>query len=93
MDQQTYLPVEMQLYISMMFLGLPDDIHEDKPSFSQLKKTHYGPTKRPMDGRTDRPSYRDARTHLKKGKGKGGKINKRFLIAKKSDLERTFAMT
>ena len=32
-DQQTYLPVEMQFYISVMFLGLPDDIHEEKPSF------------------------------------------------------------
>ncbi len=32
-DQQTYLPVEMQIYISVMFLGLPDDIHEEKPSF------------------------------------------------------------
>ena len=30
-DQQTYLPEEMQFYISMMFLGLPDDIHEEKP--------------------------------------------------------------
>ena len=26
-DQQKYLPIEMQLYISVMFLGLPDDIH------------------------------------------------------------------
>ena len=35
MDQQTYLPIEMQFYISVMFLGLPDDIHEEKPSFLQ----------------------------------------------------------
>ena len=52
-----------------MFLGLPDDIHEEKPSFLQSKKTHYGPTDQrtdgPTDQRTDRPSYRDARTHLK----------------------------
>ena len=27
MDQQKYLPIEMQFYISVMFLGLPDDIH------------------------------------------------------------------
>ena len=38
MDQQTYLPVEMQFYISVMFLGLPDDMHEEKPSFLELKK-------------------------------------------------------
>ena len=53
-DQQSYLPVEMQLYISVMFLGLPDDIHEEKSSFLQSKKTHYGPTDRPTDGPTDR---------------------------------------
>ena len=28
----------MQFYISMMFLGLSDDIHEEKPSFLQFKK-------------------------------------------------------
>ena len=32
--------------------------------FCSLKKTHYGPTNRPMDGPTERASYRDARTHL-----------------------------
>ena len=26
-DQQIYLPVEMQFYISVMLLGLPDDLH------------------------------------------------------------------
>ena len=56
----------MQFYISVMFLGLPDDINEEKPSFLESKKTHYGPTDGPADQRTDRPSYRDARTHLKK---------------------------
>ena len=71
-DQQTYLPEEMQFYISMMFLGLPDDIHEEKPSFLQSKKNALrtdgrtdGRTDQPTDRRTDRPSYRDARTHLK----------------------------
>ena len=39
-----------------MLLVLPDDIHEEKPSFLQSKKTYYGPT----DGRTDRRT--DART-------------------------------
>ena len=53
-DQQTYLPVEMQFYISVMFLGLPDDIHDEKPSFLQFeKKTHYGPTDQRTDGLTD----------------------------------------
>ena len=63
----------MQFYISMMFLGLPDDIHEEKPLFLQFKKNALptdrptdGRTDRPTDRRTDRPSYRDARTHLKK---------------------------
>ena len=56
MDQQSYLPVEMHFYISVMFLALPDDIHEEKPSFLQSKKNAL---------RTDGPSYRDARTHLK----------------------------
>ena len=36
-DQQTYLPVEMQFYISVMFLELPDDIHEEK-HFLQYRK-------------------------------------------------------
>ena len=57
----------------MMFLGLPDDIHEEKPLFLQFKKKRITdqPTDRRTDGRTDgrtdRPSYRDARTHLKIG--------------------------
>ena len=58
--------------IFVMFLGLPDDIHEEKPSFWQFKKNALrtdGRTDRRTDGRTDRrtdrPSYRDARTHLK----------------------------
>ncbi len=55
----------MQFYISVMFLGLPDDIHEEIPSFLEFKKNAL-PTNRRTDGRTDRPSYRDARTHLKK---------------------------
>ncbi len=35
-NQQTYLPVEMQFYISVIFLGLPDEIFEEKPSFSDF---------------------------------------------------------
>ena len=59
----------MQFYISVMLLGLPDDIHEEKPSFLQFKKKRITdrPTDGRTDGRTDRPSYRDARTHLKIG--------------------------
>ena len=59
-----------------MFLGLPDDIYEEKPSFLHSKKNALrtdGRTDGPTDGRTDRPSYRDARTHLKMiGSGVGG---------------------
>ena len=46
-----------------MLLGLPDDIHEEKPSFLQFKKKRI--TDGPTDRRTDGPSYRDARTYLK----------------------------
>ena len=28
-DQHAYFPIEMQFYISVMFLGLPDEIHEE----------------------------------------------------------------
>ena len=61
----------MQFYISVMFLGLPDNIQEEKPSFFNFENG-YGPTDRRTDrrtdgrtdGPTDGPSYRDARTHL-----------------------------
>ena len=45
----------MQFYISMMFLGLPDDIDEKKPSILQFKKKRVtdGPTDRRTDGPTD----------------------------------------
>ena len=52
-DQLTYLPVEMQFYITVMILGLPDDIHEEKSSFLQFKKKRLR-TNRPTDRRTDR---------------------------------------
>ena len=45
----------MQFYISVMLLGLPDDIHEEKPSFLQIKKNAL-----PTDQRTDGPT--DQRT-------------------------------
>ena len=55
-DQQTNLPVEMQFYIFVMLLVLPDDIHEEKPSFLQFKKNALRTdrrTDRRTDGRTD----------------------------------------
>ena len=54
----------MQFYISVMFPGLPDDIHEEKSSFLKIKNNWLRSDGR-TDRRTDRPSYRDARTHLK----------------------------
>ena len=50
MDQQTYLAFEMQFYISVMFLGPPDDIHEEKP-FCNLKKNALR-TDQPTDEQT-----------------------------------------
>ena len=64
-DQQTYLPIEMQFYISEMFLSLPDNIQEEKPSILNFEN-NWLRTDEPTDRRTDRPSYRDARTHLKR---------------------------
>ena len=54
-DQQTYLPIEMQFYISVMFLGLPDDIYDEKTFFFAIlkKRITKGPTNRRTDGRTD----------------------------------------
>ena len=51
----------MQFYLSVMFLGIPDKIHEEKRSFLDFENNWLR-----TDGRTDGPSYRDARTHLKK---------------------------
>ena len=63
-DQQTYLPVEIQFYISVMFLDLPDNIQEEKPSFFNFENNWLRNDQR-TDGWTERPSYRDVRTHLK----------------------------
>ena len=43
-----------------MFLGFPDEIHEEKALFSNFENNWLR-----TDGPTDRPSYRDTRTHLK----------------------------
>ena len=60
-DPQTYLPIEMQFHIFVMFLGLPDDIHEEKPTFFDFEN-NWLPTDRrtdgPTDQRTDRPTDR-----------------------------------
>ncbi len=51
-DQKTYLPIERQFYISVMFLGLPDDKQEEKFSFFNFENKWLR-TDRPMDGPTD----------------------------------------
>ena len=46
----------MQFYISVMLLGLPDDIHEEKAPFFNFENNWLrtdGPTDGPTDGRTD----------------------------------------
>ena len=42
----------MQFYISVMFLGLPDNVQEEKPSFFYFEN-NWLPTDRRTDGRTD----------------------------------------
>ena len=54
-DQQAYIPIEMQFYISAIFVGYPDEIHEEKPSFLDFKNNWLrtnGRTDRPTDGQT-----------------------------------------
>ena len=58
-DQQAYFPIEMQFYISAMFVGFPDEIHEEKPSFLDFENNWLrtdrrtdGPTDGPTDGQT-----------------------------------------
>ena len=51
-----------------MFLGLPDDIHEEKLlslDFENKRLRTDGRMDGRTGGRTDRPSHRDTRTHLK----------------------------
>ena len=86
-DQQAYFPIEMQFYISAMFIefiGFPDEIHEEKPSFLDFEN-NWLRTDGPTDGRTDRPSYRDARTHLKSGGAliRVGALNMDYTVNKK----------
>ena len=51
-DQQADIPIEMQFYLSVMFLGFPDKIHEEKPSFLDLEN-NWLRTERRTDGWTD----------------------------------------
>ena len=55
-DQKAYFPLEMQFYISVMFLGFSDKIHKEKPSFLDFENNWLptdGQTDGPTDGRTD----------------------------------------
>ena len=52
MNQQAYFPIEMQFYISVMFLGFPNEIHEEKPSFLDFENNWLRTDGR-TDGRTD----------------------------------------
>ena len=55
-DQKAYFPIEMQFYISVMFLGFPDEIHIEMPSFLDFENNWLRtdrPTDRRTDGRTD----------------------------------------
>ena len=61
MDQQAYFPIEMLFYIFAMFVGFPDEIHEEKPSFLDFENNWLR-----TDGRTDGSSDRDAGMHLKR---------------------------
>ena len=55
-DQQAYFPIETLFYISAMFVGFPDEIHEERPSFLDFENNWLRTdrrTDRPTDGRTD----------------------------------------
>ena len=66
-DQQAYFPIEMQFYISVMFLGFPDEIHKEKPPFLDFENNWLrtnGRTDGPTNGRTD-PLIEMRKPHLK----------------------------
>ena len=60
-----------------------NDSRQPKMTINDAKKLSVtdGPTDRRTDGRTDTPSYRDARTHLKRTKGKKEKKQQSASIA------------
>ena len=59
-DQQ-YFPVETQFYISAMFVGFPDEIHEERPSFLDASSHLYYLRPRPWV-----TVFLDASSHLYK---------------------------
>ena len=52
-DQQAHFPIEMQFYISAIFVGFPHEIYKEKPSFLDFEKNWLRTDGR-TDGRTDR---------------------------------------
>ena len=54
-DQKAYFPLEMQFYISVMFLGFPDEMQEEKPSFLD-SKNNWLRTDQRTNRRTNRPT-------------------------------------
>ena len=86
MDQTSFSDARKQFYIFIMLLGLPDDIREEKPSFLQLKKMHYGrtdgPTDRPTDRRTDGQAlFQSCFGAAKKGKKNHDNIELSLLLS------------
>ena len=51
-DQQAYFPIKMQFYISAMFGGFPEELHEEKPSFLDFENNWLR-----TDRRTDQQAY------------------------------------
>ena len=57
----------MKMMIAMMTFSSYDfNLIIIRPKTAQNIKIELGPTAGPTDGRTDKPAYRDAETHLKK---------------------------
>ena len=54
-DQRADFPIEMQFYISAMFVVFPDEIHEEKPSFLDFDNNCLR-TDGPTDGQMDEPT-------------------------------------
>ena len=51
-DQQAYFPIEMQFYISAIFVGFLDEIHKEMPSVLDFEN-YWLQTDGRKDGRTD----------------------------------------
>ena len=85
-NQQAYFPLEIQFYISAMFVGFPDEIHEEKPSFLDFENNWLW-TDRRTDRPTDTPSYRDAWVHLKRIRFFSPETREKILNATNSAIE------